>query len=77
MEQTKREQKRIEFFRFSDKTEEWKKLTVENSDGKVFIAIEQGKKGEKQNRIAMKLELQEIALLQGALFKILLKSLDI
>ena len=77
MEQTKRDGKRIEFFRFNDKTEEWKKLTVENSDGKVFIAIEQGKKGEKQNRIAMKLELQEIALLQGALFKILLKSLDI
>ncbi|MGC8853272.1 MAG: hypothetical protein ACP5P0_06690 [Hydrogenobacter sp.] len=63
--------RRKEFFRFNDRTGEWKKLVFEFvEDGSVFVSLEQGKKGENGSvRLTVKLEQSEVALLQVFLFR--------
>ena len=73
------DRKKVEFFRFSDKTGEWKKLSLEFNGTGCFFSIEQGKKGDKEStrRLALKLDMAEVALLQTALFKGLMKSIEV
>ncbi len=74
--QNPQEKKPAELFRYNETTGEWKKLTVEFRDGNALLVVEQGRKGAKETlRIALKLELTEVAYLQALLYKGLLKSL--
>ena len=70
--------KKLELFRFNDKREEWKKLSVEFDKACCFLSIEQGKKGERNSqKLIIRLDLSEVALVQSALFKGLLKNLEV
>lgn len=73
------DKKRLEFFRFNEQTGEWKKLSLEFNGSGAFFSIEQGKKGEKEatQRLALKLSMEEAALLQVALFKGLMRNLEV
>ena len=71
------EKKKLELFRFNEQTGEWKKLSLEANGNGIYITAEQGKKGEKPARITLKLELSEVALLQTALFKVLMRSIEV
>ena len=71
--------RRLELFRFNEQTGEWKKLSIEFNGSGCFFSIEQGKKGDKEaiQRLTLKLDMAEVALLQTALFKGLLKNLEV
>ena len=71
--------KGIEFFRFNDQTGEWKKLNIEFNGTGCFFSIEQGKKGNKETiqKLTLKLDMSEVALLQTVLFKGLMKNLEV
>jgi len=72
------ERKKTEFFRYSEKTGEWKKLSLEFTEGGAFVRLEEGKKGEKQTKsLAIKLSLQELSYLLMVLQKGLLKKIEI
>ena len=75
----RKERKRVEFFRFNEQTGEWKKLSVEFNGTGCFFTIEQGQKGnpEATQRLTLKLDMSETALLQTALFKGLMKYLEV
>ena len=74
-----RDRKRLEFFRFNEQTGEWKKLSLEFNGSGCFFSIEQGQKGnpDATQRLTLKLDMGEVALLQTALFKGLLKHLEV
>ena len=70
--------KKQEFFRFNEETGEWKKLSITFNGSGCFLSIETGKKGEREvQRLTMKLDLSEVALLQAYLFKGLLKHMEV
>lgn len=73
------DRKRLEFFRFNEQTGEWKKLSLEFNGTGAFFSIEQGRKGDKEatQRLTLKLDIGEVALLQTALLKGLLKNLEV
>ena len=69
--------KKQEFFRFNEETGEWKKLSI-TFNGGCFLSIETGRKVEREvQRLTMKLDLSEVALLQAYLFKGLLKNMEV
>ncbi|NPB08150.1 MAG: hypothetical protein GXN96_04385 [Aquificae bacterium] len=72
------ERKKTEFFRYNEKTGEWKKLSLEFTEGGAFLRLEEGKKGEKQTKaVAMKLSFQELSYLLMVLQKGLLKNIEV
>jgi len=74
----KQERKKTELFRYNEKTGEWKKLSLEFTDGGAFIRIEEGKKGEEQRKsLAMKLSHQELSFLMMVIKKGLLTYLEV
>ncbi|NPB07132.1 MAG: hypothetical protein GXO03_05975 [Aquificae bacterium] len=74
----KQERKKTELFRYNEKTGEWRKLSLEFTEGGAFIRLEEGKKGEEQRKsMAMKLSYQELSYLMTVIQKGLLKYLEV